>query len=1054
MNSKLVRLALLLLFASPCWAQWTYTAPAEDTYLGLTAVPCTNTNTAFKLTTVTVLGATQAVFCTPLGHVLPFTRGDIGFDATLVAGTDESGNSYLSYITAKYGNTTNWIQESIPRIKSFGLNTLATYVSINAKPARSAQKMPFVAFQIMSAYSQTTQSTTWGSAPVKNLISITSPQWAGYTSVGGGVADYPDPNWATLSANVLTHDTGAIELGSSSAANKGFLLGFSYDDSDNTHCLGAGNQAATAPAGNNDFRCGYLPFFLASLNWANSSRGVIYQDGTVYWKKKWRDNLAAKYGTIGALNAAWGGGAAFTTFDSSGTCVGTVPLTCASSVGEDLIGTGNGSTVSFTATLSHLPISKWSMGTFVAGTLVGGGASGAFNNDGTVLYGTTIISTNLVDVVNGSATVTLHSGSTPQFVTGGSWNGASINLAGTIYTISSVSSTTSLTLTANYTGSTANSVTATYSFMNYTTGAVKLLFTAAGTPTNGATITARYVQNGWGIGTGLMDEDCRSAHSAYCGTGSGTDPVQLTNLPASVKTDVNDFTQYISGLYSSTIKNSICAWAGSHGFTGCPMYLGPTVLGTWTMVPDPYVMAGFCGNADAWMYAAAQGDILQTTLDGVNTACPNQKLFTVEYKVASRDSEFQWVNSSTTHVGTTVTITVAVPNKLNTNDLYDVNCADPTYNRLQFRAQSTTATTFVYIQSPAPTGASTTCTLYFDDNNVGGFSNQTTRGADFQSSVDSLTAKAYTATGFHPYVGYWSWEHFSDWSDKHPWGYVTIRDNLYTPAETSNAVVLCQAPNPLNRNCGGELSPHGPPYGNYIAAVATANTSIDAYFAGAISAPAVSLSPTSLSFNNQAVGLPSSAKTIVLTNTGTATLSISSIALLTGTNYSETNTCGTTLAPSSSCNINVTFSPISVASPITDSVVVTTNAASSPDSASTTGNGVTATIPSLMLSFQPLPIQNPIPVLTQLSPASSYLSSKGFSQDGITFLPSLTVTLLGSGFVSGTVCNFDGTPITCTCGSTTSCVITIPSSLTALPTARTSHSITVSNPVVVVPPLN
>lgn len=961
--------------------------------MGLTAVPCTNTNTAFSLTTITLAGQTQAVFCTPLGHVLPFTRGDIGFDATLVNGADESGNNYLTYITAKYGNTTNWIQESIPRIKAFGLNTLATYNGINSKPARSAQKIPFVQFQIMSAYAQTNQSTSWGSGPVKNLISIASGTWNGYTSVGGGVADYPDPKWATLAANVLTNDQGAIEVGTSSAANKGYLLGFSYDDSDNTHCLGAGNQAATAPVGNNDFRCGYLPFFLSPLNWANSSRGVIYSDGTVYWKKKWRDNLVAKYGTIGALNAAWGGGAAFTTFDSSGTCVGTVPITCASSATEDTVGTGNGSTTSFSATLTHLPISKWSLGIFVNGVLVGGGASGAFNSAGTALYGPTI------------------SGGT----------------------------------------------------VNYTTGAITVTFTTA--PATSAPITARYVQNGWGIGTGLMDEDCRAGHSAYCGTGTGSDPVSLTNLPTNVKTDVNAFTQYIAGLYSSTIKSAICTWAATKSFTGCPMYLGPTVLGTWTMVPDPFVMAGFCGNADAWMYAAAQGDILQTTLDGVNAACPSQKLFVVEYKVASRDSEFQWPNSPATHASTTVTITTSTPNPFVTQfgggALYDVNCADPTYNQLQFRPTSVTSTSFVYTKSPAPTNASTTCNIYMDDNNVGGFSSQTTRGADFQTSVVSLTAKAYTSTTFHPYVGYWSWQHFSDWSDQHPWGFVTIRDNLYTPAETSSSSVACQPPN-ATRNCGGELSLHSPPYGNYIAAVATANTAIDTYFTGSSAAPLVNLNPSSAAFGNSALNTPDTICNvslnpcvIQLTNTGTATLNITSIALLTGTNFSiANNTCSSTLAASSSCNVTLTFTPI-VLGALSDTLRFTTNASTSPDNVALTGLGVIPTAPAVQMSidFLPPPVQLPAPVLSGIAPRSVYVTSAGFSQDMKTFSKSLAVTITGSNFFANTQCAFDGASLPCTC-TATACTIALTWSAAMVPTAKTTHNFPILNPVVAAPAVN
>jgi hypothetical protein len=75
---------------------------------------------------------------------------------------------------------------------------------------------------------------------------------------------------------------------------------------------------------------------------------------------------------------------------------------------------------------------------------------------------------------------------------------------------------------------------------------------------------------------------------------------------------------------------------------------------------------------------------------------------------------------------------------------------------------------------------------------------------------------------------------------------------------------------------------------------------------------AVKLVPTSVSFGNQKVGTTSAAKVVTMTNVGTTTLSISGISL-TGTNagdFSQTNTCGSTLAAGASCTISVTFHPL------------------------------------------------------------------------------------------------------------------------------------------------
>lgn len=112
---------------------------------------------------------------------------------------------------------------------------------------------------------------------------------------------------------------------------------------------------------------------------------------------------------------------------------------------------------------------------------------------------------------------------------------------------------------------------------------------------------------------------------------------------------------------------------------------------------------------------------------------------------------------------------------------------------------------------------------------------------------------------------------------------------------------------------------------------------------GYVPAPAVSLNPTKLSFGYQNVGTTSTAQTITLTNSGTATLNISNIAL-TGTHagdYAQTNNCPGTLAINANCTINVTFSPSANGSR-SASLTLTDNAADSPQNAALAGTGTTA----------------------------------------------------------------------------------------------------------------
>src|SRR5207245_1491643 len=118
---------------------------------------------------------------------------------------------------------------------------------------------------------------------------------------------------------------------------------------------------------------------------------------------------------------------------------------------------------------------------------------------------------------------------------------------------------------------------------------------------------------------------------------------------------------------------------------------------------------------------------------------------------------------------------------------------------------------------------------------------------------------------------------------------------------------------------------------------------------GSNAPPAISLSATSLSFGSQATVNASAAQTVTLSNTG-GPLSISSMAV-TGTNagdFSETNTCGSSVAGGANCTISVTFTPTAAGSRV-GAVTITDNATGSPQSVSLSGTG-TATPPTVSLS--------------------------------------------------------------------------------------------------------
>jgi len=106
---------------------------------------------------------------------------------------------------------------------------------------------------------------------------------------------------------------------------------------------------------------------------------------------------------------------------------------------------------------------------------------------------------------------------------------------------------------------------------------------------------------------------------------------------------------------------------------------------------------------------------------------------------------------------------------------------------------------------------------------VGGFPTQAARGQDFFNKVSILPSRSYTATGTHPFVGYFWWQYTDNEAEKLNWGLVTLRDNAYDGNEDVGPIVVCSPPL-LSFSCGSELRG---PFGSVISAVSSTNTTID-----------------------------------------------------------------------------------------------------------------------------------------------------------------------------------------------------------------------------------
>ena len=189
---------------------------------------------------------------------------------------------------------------------------------------------------------------------------------------------------------------------------------------------------------------------------------------------------------------------------------------------------------------------------------------------------------------------------------------------------------------------------------------------------------------------------------------------------------------------------------------------------------------------------------------------------------------------------------------------------------------------------------------------------------------------------------------------------------------------------------------------------------------GTGTAPGVQLSPTSLTLT-QLVGQTTIPPSLVnLTNTGTASLNITSITL-TGPasgDYAQTNNCGSVVGAGTGCAISISFTP-SAAGTRSAALTITDNAADSPQTVTLTGTGRDFSLSA--------------------SPTSSTVGA------GQTATYTLQVTP-GGGFDQAVSFSCDGAPSAATC-------IILPGSVTLDGTNAATATVTVTtNPHSLAPP--
>jgi Alpha-1,3-glucanase catalytic domain D1/F5/8 type C domain/NedA-like, galactose-binding domain/Alpha-1,3-glucanase catalytic domain D2/Cep192 domain 4/HYDIN/CFA65/VesB-like, Ig-like domain len=167
----------------------------------------------------------------------------------------------------------------------------------------------------------------------------------------------------------------------------------------------------------------------------------------------------------------------------------------------------------------------------------------------------------------------------------------------------------------------------------------------------------------------------------------------------------------------------------------------------------------------------------------------------------------------------------------------------------------------------------------------------------------------------------------------------------------------------------------------------------------------ISISPSALGFGSVATGTTSAAQNVTVTNSGTAAAPVTTIA--TTGDFSQTNTCGSSIAAGASCTISVRFAP--------------TAAGTRTGNLTITASGITNTIPLSGTGVAPGPILSANP--TSLSFPATIVGTAAATQ---------TVSVTNSGTTAATVSGVSASgdfSQTNNCGSSiavgASCTVTV-----------------------------
>jgi len=733
-------------------------APATDQYGGLTSLMSPGSLTGKWNVEKYTIGSTHRwLITTPEGHGL-FCNSAYGFLSP----------PSLNKIT-KYGSADAWEIGSLQRYTAQGFNCLAEYSDnsilldiVNAKAG--VPRLPFFNLDhwINDAVMHRTEITgqVLSSEPVKDLSrSLGKPRNNG----GWWNAMMPDPfdpNWLDYIEHFAAARVTPANLSSDSYAKvwtSSWNIAMGLDDSDYTYGLGPGPDDCTSYGNSYHIHLGWAALasrYNVYSKWADTGNPyshdnwVSYADTQNYAKKELITELRAKYGTIGALNSAWGTSGYYTTWGTTGT----------RTMGE-AVGTTDGTAYSWTHTLAVNP-TQFGPGSLVIkmdGTQYGTDFIPNSNSATTTIVGQSFDGTHSM-----SGTVTLSSGSVQisftqyyqdTIASTGVTNWPSSTLANPAIATNCVTYGYNIVLRVEPEDSrvgqdscaspgtiSGGGVYTASGSWNMTTGTItNLVITPAipvghslriqynhpVAPATGHAITIDYEIGGFGYGTGLQDEDGR--HTAWLGPVSGI--LKKTTVPLAVWTDLNAFLYQYGDKMFAAIDNIRSYF---------PLTLwGSTVLGGHDG----------CVRKELAVAAAAHADIL----------------FMSELKQPQIDMLHTW--------GIDKPVTSWEAWLANADSPMSANAADTQYSEE--------------------------------------FTTQAARGAAFAADYNSVLLGGIASGGdTYPVIAFKLWQYNDQPGETRNYGLQTVTDNAYDGVEAATGIHACSVPL-QSHVCGGEAANHG-----------------------------------------------------------------------------------------------------------------------------------------------------------------------------------------------------------------------------------------------------